>query len=159
MIIGLVLIPILAAAYLFSAVFGEHVERKEFGSRSDATNEIDFPLVNSATNIFSYAAVGGMQSLDVYLRLKVAANDITNQINLVIADSNHRYNQTLRYEKRKINESEEFPRPSVRWWDKSVHWWNPEIITNGYYIGAEGAYADHIWVDESNGILFIQQND
>ncbi|HVU27667.1 MAG TPA: hypothetical protein VHG71_08015 [Verrucomicrobiae bacterium] len=143
---------------LFFFVFGDHVERKESIARSEATNFVNFPLVNSATNIFIYTDVGGLQSLDAYTRLTVAEQDLTNQINLIIATDNARSNSSVQYE-RKNADSEMIGPPLLHRWNKPISWWAPEKITNGFYIGKKESYAYEIWVDENSGTLFIHQND
>jgi len=144
---------------LFFIVTGDDIERKESLSRNEATNVVNFPLVDSATNIFLYQVAGGLQSLDEYARLTVAKRDITNQINLMVVENNRQLNRNLPYARTSIISSEIIKSPALHGWDKPISWWTPEKITNGYYVGENDSYAYQIWVDENNGTLFIHLND
>ncbi|MFZ0827908.1 MAG: hypothetical protein WAO02_10845 [Verrucomicrobiia bacterium] len=149
---------IMLAAMLFVACSRMESSREQevFASNDDAKKLIDFPLVNSATNVFFYECVGGLQSLDRFVRLTVSTSDVTNQVNMIITDNNHKFNRELPYTKTNIISSE-ITRP----FDKKVklNWWTPEKVTNGYYVGGKESYSVKIWVDESNGTLFIHQGD
>jgi hypothetical protein len=158
--VALAAVFLIALVVLFVAVFGDYVDRKESISRNEATNAIDYPLVDFATNISYYWDVGGFQVSDFYMRVTVAARDITNQVNLAMAGNNPTNNRVLSYARTRIDSPEPIPRPSLHWWNKQIYWWTPDKITNGYYIDAEkndGAYF--IWVDENTGTLFIHATD
>jgi hypothetical protein len=150
---AVLLIPI----FLFSAVFGDYVDRKESISRNEATNAIDYPLVDSATNISYYWDVGGFQVSDFYMRVAVASRDITNQVNLAMAGNNPTNNRVLPYARTRIDSSEPIPGPSFHWWNKQIYWWTPDKITNGYFI-RENTGARFIWVDENTGTLSLSAN-
>jgi hypothetical protein len=149
---------LIALAVLFVAVFSDYVNRKESISRNQATNAIDYPLVDSATNISYYWDVGGFQVSDFYMRVTVAARDITNQVNLTMACNNPTKNHVLPYARTRINSSEPMLGPSLHWWNKQIYWWTPDKITNGYFI-RENNGARFIWVDENTGTLFIHATD
>src|SRR5476651_1176453 len=104
--VALAAVFLIALVVLFVAVFGDYVDRKESISRNEATNAIDYPLVDSATNISYYWDVGGFQVSDFYMRVTVAARDITNQVNLAMAGNNHTHNRVLPYAKIRIDSSE-----------------------------------------------------
>jgi hypothetical protein len=150
---------LLLVAVLLVSVFGDHSYRKELMLRNDATNMIDFQMVDSATNIFFYSKVGGMQSLDEYVRLTVAKRDVTNQINVMVVKNNHDYNRNLPYFKTNLVSSDIISQPSPSAWERPISWWTPDKITNGYYVGEIDSYAYQIWVHESSGTLFIHCND
>jgi len=155
----LALLAILFVPLVFLACIDESVERAESISRTKATNFIDFPLVDSATNISCYLHAFGLASSECYLRLTVAKTDITKQINLAIADESQRYKRTPQYEKKEIDSSEIVQGPSLHWWNRPISWWGPEKITNGYYMGEIRSFGYQIWVDQSTGTLFIFQCD
>jgi hypothetical protein len=153
------IIGIILLFFILPAVIGkEDVERDELMPKNEATNIFGFPVMNSATNMYCYMVVGGLQYLDAYMRLSVSKEDLTNQINLIIAQDSHVDGRVLQYKKGAID-PEMMPRPKLHRWEKPILWWTPEKITNGYYIGAEGSYAPSIWVDNSAGTIFIQVND
>ena len=156
--VALAAVFLIALVVLYVAVYGEYVERGELVSINEATNVIGFPLVNSATNISYYAVIGGLQYSELYMRVTVAAQDITNQANLVIGDTNRSQSRMLSYSRTKINSSEPIPGPSLHWWNKKINWWTPNKITNGYHINAvKNDGGCYIWVDESSGTLFIAE--
>jgi hypothetical protein len=158
--VALAAVFLIALVVLFVAVFGDYVDRKESISRNEATNAIDFPLVDSATNISYYWDVGGFQVSDFYMRVTVAARDITNQVNLAVAGNNSTNSRMLSYARAKMDSSEPITRPSLHWWNKKIYWWTPNKITNGYHINAVKSDGGcYIWVNEDTGTLFIYQCD
>jgi hypothetical protein len=144
---------------LFSAVFGDANYSKDLMSQTEATNFMGFPLVDSATNIYGYLHAAGLQEYHEYLRFTVAKSDVTNQLNLAIADNNRRYHRALPYQAKVIDRSKIMPAPSMHWWQKPVSWWSPEKITNGFFVGENDSYAYQIWIDKNTGTIFIYQSD
>lgn len=154
---------ILGVIFLLNAVFGDAVRRRESMSRTEATNMIDFPLVDSATNIFDYFHMTGLNHSEEYIRLTVAKRDLTNQINLATANSRDQMSgRPFQYEKTNIDFSEITSGPSLGWWDKPLSWWSPGKITNGFYVRNKdsgfylGAYK--IWIDQNSGTIFFYQS-
>jgi ABC-type nickel/cobalt efflux system permease component RcnA len=122
----------------------------------DAVKILNFDLAPSATNIWFYEKAEGLQSLDSFIRIEVDVSEISNQIELIISDNNRRNHSSKRYDKQNLN-----VRNLVKPHDHNAQliWWTPERITNGFYRGEIDAYCVQIWVDESNGQLFIHQGD
>jgi hypothetical protein len=160
------LLVFLGGVFLFHEIFSGDVEHRESMPRSEATNWnwISFPLVDSATNIFGYFHMTGINHSEEYIRLTVPKDDLVGQINLVTTNSRDPIsNRLFQYEKKNIDSSEIMSGPSLDWWDKPLLWWSPGKITNGFYVGNKdsgfyfGAYE--IWVDQDTGTLFIFQGD
>ncbi len=150
------LIPVGTLALFFffipTHIFGDHVEHGESMSRSEITNRLNFPLVQSATNICFYAASGGLQSWDFYFRVSVARQDITNQVSMIVDSDVTETNRLSKYANKPVRAVEMPGGPGLKWW-------TPQNIGNGFYIGAEASYAYQLWIDQDTGTLFIHQHD
>jgi hypothetical protein len=72
-------------------------------SGAKAAQAVDFPLVSSATNILFYEQVGGLQFLDRFVRLQVPCSLISNQLEMIVADNNRKFNRSLPYAKRDLS--------------------------------------------------------
>jgi hypothetical protein len=117
---------------------------------------VEFPLLDSVTNVWFYEKVGGLQCLDRFMRFELANRDITNQLNLITSNNNYTLERSLPYTRMKIDQSK-----IIRPFDKGdrLSWWSPEKITNGFCVMENRAYSLQIWVDEDSGIFFIHQGD
>src|ERR1700752_733076 len=105
---------------------GEHL------SITEAKRALDFPLVPSVTNVFYHQDVGGLQSLDRFIRFDVAVGDISNQINMIVTENNRALKRSLPYSRTNLQAAE-----IIEPFKKNVQldWWNPGQIEKGYYVG------------------------
>ncbi len=141
----------------FAWLLGDYVAQKESISRGEATNFLNFNLVGSATNIFVCTINGGMQSCETFYRITVARQDITNQINLIIASDTTETNRAAEYQRQQIEATQIPRRPDLHWWNQPLYWWYPQNIRNGFYIGYSDEDAYQIWADQDSGMLFVYQ--
>ncbi len=123
---------------------------------SDAEIMFECSFVKSATNFWLYEKIGGLQSLDRYVRFEVLRLDITNQLNLMILGNNKLLKRKLSYNIKQFDASKIRTPPAT---ETKLSWWTPESITNGICVEENEAYALHIWIDCSNGRFYVQQND
>jgi hypothetical protein len=124
-------------------------------SGTKAAQEVDFPLVSSATNIFFYEQVGGLQYLDRFVRLQVPCSLISNQLEMIVADNNSKLRRSLPYTKKDLSVAT-IMRPTHS--KQKLEWWTPEKIRIGFYLGEIEAYAVQVWVDEETGTIYLHQN-
>lgn len=124
-----------------------------FDTGERARKKVNLPFLNSATNIWYYAKSGGLQSYEGFVRFTVAPSNISEQINLITVDNNQYFRRSLPYTVTNIVR-DEIVRPSAR-----LSWWNPEQITNGFFVGGKDSHAVEMWVDTNSGTFYLYQGD
>ncbi len=126
-----------------------HIIHKKAMTREEALKLVDFPLPQSATNIFFYEMIDGLQFLSRYVRFDVHETELEPAIDAIIADNSTRMERSLAYAKKNLpagNDTLCFVEGA------ELDWWNPDGITHGYYRGELRSYAVQLWIDE--GVCF-----
>lgn len=118
--------------------------------------EVDFPLPLSASNVFFYEKVEGMQCLARYARFDVAPADVDAAVNIIVSNNNVQFSRALPYTRSAANHGES-PNKIIR--KLGIAWWNADEITNGYYAGEEVSYAVRMWIDNDKGRIYLFQTD
>jgi hypothetical protein len=116
----------------------------------------DLCLPADAVDICAFEEVGGLQSLQRLYRCALPRERLSSAADEMAKQSEAKLKREYAYETQPLS-------PAVntwpRWAKEKLAWWTPDLITDGYYQGAEEAYGLRMWVDRGRGIIFVYQSD
>lgn len=125
-------------------------------TRVAASKHLDIPLPSSAHSIYYLDYVGGLQDLERYIRFDVAPEELDSAVDALVASNNKMMGRALTYSRAAISTAD---LPSPRKEFLPMSWWDPGLVTTGYYRGHSDAYSLRILVDQGHSRIYIHQND
>ena len=125
-------------------------------SRAAASKHLDIPLPPSAHSIYYLDFAGGLQDLERYIRFDVAPEELDSAVDALVAANNKMMGRALTYPRAAISTAD---LPSPRKEFLPMTWWDPSVVTTGYYRGHSDGYALRILVDQGHSRIYIHQND
>ncbi len=153
------LISVLAAiASLTSSCSDEATFRsdKPLTKAAAAKEHVEYPFPPSATSIYYLLYAGGLQDLEAYVRFDVDPDEMDAAVDALVTWNNAELKRSLPYPRVAISAAE-FPTPLKSF--LPMPWWDPSVITTGYYRGHIDGYALRIFVDETHSRVYVYQND
>ena len=125
-------------------------------SRAVASKQLDIPLPPSATSVYYFDFVGGLQDLERFIRFDVDPQELDSAVDAIVSSNNKTLKRVLPYPRSPIT-SAYLPPPRKEF--LPMGWWDPSVVTTGYYRGYSDAYALQILVDQGHSRIYIRQSD
>lgn len=114
------------------------------------------PMPTSAHSIYYLLFSGGLQDLEFFVRFEVDPKDLDAAVDALVAWNNKQMGRALAYPRSPlataappVPRSEFLPMP----------WWDPAVISTGYYLGHDESHALKIFVDQARSRIYLYQND
>jgi hypothetical protein len=113
------------------------------------------PFPSSATNIYYFYHSGGMQEYEFVVRFTADSKDLNESVSNLCAD----YDKTTKEHHTYISKSIANARQPLSFSEFGLAWWNPNLITNGYYCGSTNGQPFDIWVNVPMHTIYLSETD
>lgn len=125
-------------------------------SRAVALGQLHRALPASAHDIYFLCFTGGMQSFEQYVRFDVDPGELDAAIDALVAENNRMIKRSLEYPRLSLEKS---PHVDARKEFLPMPWWNPSVVTKGYYRGENTVWALQIIADTEHSRVYVREMD
>lgn len=155
--LGMVALAVILTIGLMFWTNSESIERSDVALSTPPNVTIPTNnLPNSATDFYFLEHVGGLQSLQSFLRFRVPLKDVDSAVETLISENRKGHGEPLASQRQSLDDHE-MGQPAAEF--QPVQWWKSGSISKGYYRGEMESYAIQIWADTETGIIYVRKSD